>query len=90
MTEKPKLSRKNQKTLDAIFASPTPANIRWAAIETLLTALGAMIYEGSGGSHFSCKLNDVRAVLSRPHQAETPRPYVRQVRTFLKRAGVRE
>nr|VFK56461.1 MAG: hypothetical protein BECKTUN1418F_GA0071002_10887 [Candidatus Kentron sp. TUN]VFK62769.1 MAG: hypothetical protein BECKTUN1418E_GA0071001_10868 [Candidatus Kentron sp. TUN] len=37
------MKRRHGKTLAAIFAHPTPANIHWHDIEALLESLGAEI-----------------------------------------------
>jgi len=78
---------KHERTLSAIFAEPTRANIDWAAIEALFVHLGARIREGSG-SRVRVKLNGADAVFHRPHPGkETKKPGIRSVRTFLTVAG---
>jgi hypothetical protein len=42
------MNAKHRRTLEAIFARPVPSDIRWAAIEALLVALGAERSEGRG------------------------------------------
>lgn len=79
---------KHARTLAAIFATPTPANVRWPDVETLLRAHGATITEGAG-SRVRVELNGVRAVFHRPH----PRPEVDKgalvaLRQFLEKAGM--
>ena len=82
------MNSKQRRTLAAVFAEPTRADIEWSAIETLLRALGASVEEGSG-SRVRVALNDVRAVFHRPHpQRETDRGAVQSVRLFLTNAGV--
>ncbi len=82
------VNKKHRKTLEDIFATPVRANIAWQDIETMLTALGAEISEGSG-SRVRVKLNGVWAVFHRPHpQKETDRGAVKAVREFLEKAGV--
>lgn len=74
--------------LDAINTNPVPANIEWKAIESLLSALGAEITEGSG-SRVRIHLNGVRAVFHRPHpEKETDRGAVKSMRRFLAEAGI--
>ncbi|MFP4409470.1 MAG: type II toxin-antitoxin system HicA family toxin [Spirochaetaceae bacterium] len=64
-----------------------PANISWADIEALLTALGAEISEGSG-SRIRIKLRAVRGVFHRPHpRKEVDRGSVKSRRRFLQNAG---
>jgi len=82
------MSKKHQKTLEAIFKRPVPANIIWKDIERLFESLGARIKEGEG-SRLAVELNGVRAYFHRPHpRKETDRGAVGSVRTFLERAGV--
>ena len=71
-----------------IFEEPTPADLRWSDIESLLRALGAEIGEGAG-SRLRIALGGVRAVFHRPHpRPQTRRSTVRAVRDFLAAAGM--
>ncbi|MFL5562033.1 MAG: type II toxin-antitoxin system HicA family toxin [Gemmatimonadaceae bacterium] len=80
---------KQDATLIAIFTEPTPANIRWNAIESLLRSEGAAISQGAG-SRVRVVLNGVRATFHRPHpRPEAHRPLVRSVRRLLENAGIR-
>lgn len=82
------MKSKHQKTLQAIFEDPVRANILWADIESLLSALGAEISEGRG-SRVRIVLNDVRAVFHRPHpRKKTNKGAVKSMRRFLIEAGV--
>ena len=82
------MNKKHYRTLSAIYADPVRANIVWADIESLFTALGADITEGSG-SRVRIRLNEIRATFHRPHpQKETDKGAVKAVRTFLEQAGV--
>ena len=74
--------------MELVFMNPIQANILWADIEGLLTALGGELSEGSG-SRVRVKLNGVRAVFHRPHpQKTTDKGAVNSVRRFLENAGV--
>ena len=42
------MKRKSQRTLDAIFAHPTSANVKWRDIEGVFRELGAEISEREG------------------------------------------
>lgn len=82
------MNRKHQRTLEAIFAEPVRANVKWADVEALLAASGAEITEGEG-SRVRIALNGVRAVFHRPHpRKETDKGAVRSMRRFLTEAGV--
>ncbi len=83
------MNKKHQKTLDEIFINPSPSNINWSDIESLLFFLGADISEGNG-SRVRIKLNGIRAVFHRPHpQKEMDKGSVKSMRRFLENAGVK-
>lgn len=78
-----------RRTLEAIFANPTPSNLTWRQIEGLLVALGAQPIEGRG-SRVRFVLNGVIASFHRPHPHKEAKPYqVRDAREFLIQAGIR-
>jgi hypothetical protein len=78
-----------RRTLEAIFASPTPSNLAWRQIEGLFVALGAQMIEGHG-SRVRFELNGTVASFHRPHPHKEAKPYqVRDARKFLIQAGVR-
>ena len=82
------MSNRHLRTLAAVFAEPTPANLHWRKIEAMLTAAGATMTEGAG-SRVRFRLNGEEAAFHRPHpQKETKRAAVRSVRDFLAAAGV--
>jgi HicA toxin of bacterial toxin-antitoxin, len=82
------VNRRHRRTLNRIFAEPTPADIRWSEVEALLRAAGAEISQGAG-SRVRVALAGVRAVFHRPHpNPEIKRSSVRAVRDFLAEAGV--
>jgi hypothetical protein len=83
------MNSRHRRTLERIFAEPTPADLRWYDIEALLRAAGAEVSEGAG-SRVRVALRGVRAVFHRPHPGpETRRGLVRVVRDFFAAAGVR-
>ena len=82
------MNEKHRKTLVAIFAKPTRADVEWRTIEALLSALGATITEGAG-SRVRVRMGNAIAVFHRPHpQKETGKGMLNSVRAFLQRAGV--
>jgi HicA toxin of bacterial toxin-antitoxin, len=82
------MSRKHRRTLQAVFAEPVRANVRWDDIEAMLKAHGAEISEGEG-SRVRIALHGIRAVFHRPHpQKETDKGALRSMRRFLTEAGV--
>lgn len=81
------MGRKHRRTLEAVFAEPTRANIAWRDIESALESLGAELSEGRG-SRVRVLLNDVVATFHRPHpRKEAGKELVKDVRQFLRNAG---
>jgi len=82
------MNRKHQKTLQAIFAVPTAASIKFSDIEKLLLALGAAKIEGSGSRVALIMPGGEKWEHHRPHPNKEARKYqVESVREFLKRLG---
>jgi hypothetical protein len=82
------MSKKHQRTLEAIFDDPVRSNIPWRDIEAMLLAAGAEITEGER-SRVRIALHGVRSVFHRPHpQKETDKGAVKSMRRFLTEAGV--
>ena len=83
------MNREHRRTLEAIFATPTPANLEWRKIEALLVALGADTVEGAG-SRVAFVLNGKRADFHRPHPGKEAKRYqVRAMREFLEITGIK-
>jgi hypothetical protein len=83
------VSKKHQRTLEAIFATPVRSNVRWKDIEVMLQNFGAEIEEGAG-SRIRILLNDEEAVFHRPHpRKETDKGALVSMRKFLENAGVK-
>ncbi len=83
------MNRKQQKTLRAIFTTPTPANINFSDIEKLIIALGGEIIQGSG-SRMSFWLGSQSLFAHRPHPSKEAKKYqVEAIREFLEMAGIR-
>ena len=77
-----------RRTLEAIFADPLRANVRWSDIEALFLALAAEVSEGRG-SRVRVSLNGVDAVFHRPHpKPETDKGALKSVRRLLNEAGI--
>jgi hypothetical protein len=83
------VNSKQAKTLRLIFTNPAPAGLEWAAIESLLIAVGCQLIEGSGSRvRFACR--GVVASFHRPHPAKEAKQYqVRDARAFLIKLGVK-
>jgi hypothetical protein len=84
------VNKSHLKTLNDVFSQPVPSTLEWRRIESLFVALGAKTIEGSG-SRVRFVLNGVIATFHRPHPAKEAKPYqVRDARTFLENAGVKQ
>lgn len=82
------MNSKQRKTLEAIFRDPVSGTIEWAAIESLLVAVGARVIEGSGSRARFEKDGEIET-FHRPHPAKEPKRYqVRAARAYLVRLGV--
>jgi hypothetical protein len=83
------VKRAHQRTLDALYAHPTSANIAWKEIESLFRALGAEVSEREGSRVAVFLFNEVR-VFHRPHPSpHTDKGAVGGVRRWLDQHGVR-
>lgn len=83
------MKRSNHKTLEAIFAHPTSANIAWKDVEGLFVALGAEVSEREGSRVAICLFHEVR-VFHRPHPSpQMDKGAVVSVRKWLEQHGVK-
>ena len=79
------MRRRHRRTLERMQATPTPADIRWDEIESLLGALGVTLVERAG-SRVQLVKEAESIVVHRPH----PRPVasrdtVRDIAMFIER-----
>jgi len=82
------MNSKQAKTLKAVFSDPTPAGLEWAAVESLLVAVGCRVIEGNGSRVRFEKGGEIES-FHRPHPAKEAKRYqVRAARAFLMRLGV--
>ncbi|OKH17698.1 type II toxin-antitoxin system HicA family toxin [[Limnothrix rosea] IAM M-220] len=82
------MNKKQQRILDAIQLTPSPANLKWDNIESLFRTLGARVSQGNG-SRVRVLLNGVKATFHQPHpKNEVGRSCVKGIRTFLENANV--
>ena len=83
------MNSRQTQTLAALFADPVSGTIEWAAVESLLVAVGARVVEGNGSRVRFEKLG-VIANFHRRHPAREAKRYqVRDAREFLTKIGVR-
>lgn len=81
------LRRRHRRTLERMGSTPTPADIRWAEVESLLNALGIELVERSGPRVQLFKGNE-SIVVHRPHPGpETRRNTVRDIVRFIERVS---
>lgn len=72
-----------------MFGLPTPADMRWQDIISMLNAAGVQVAERSG-SRVLLKKGKERMVVHRPHpEPNTGRATVRDITAFLEAAGVK-
>jgi len=82
------VKRSHLRTLKALFASPTPANVAWKDIEALFKGLGAEVSEREGSRVAVVLFGEVR-VFHRPHPSpHTDKGAVVSVRKWLEQHGV--
>ncbi|MCZ0938745.1 MAG: type II toxin-antitoxin system HicA family toxin [Caldilineaceae bacterium] len=82
------LNGRQRKTLNAIYARPTRANIKWSDVEHLFIAVGAKVTEGKG-SRVRIELDGQVKTFHRPHPGKEAKRYaVEAVRDFLSDNGV--
>ncbi|WP_310539692.1 type II toxin-antitoxin system HicA family toxin [Phenylobacterium sp.] len=83
------MNSKQAKTLKAVFADPLSGTVEWAAIESLLLAVGCSVIEGAG-SRVRFQRRGVIASFHRPHPAKEAKRYqVRDAREYLTKLGVK-
>ena len=81
------MKRKSQRTLTAIFAHPTSANLPWKEIESLFKDLGADISEREGSRVAVVLFGEVR-VFHRPHPSpDTDKGAIASIRKWLEQHG---
>ena len=79
---------KQRKTLKKIFTLPTPNDILWTDIESLLKHIGCVI-EYNKGSRMTFKKDKEMIFIHRPHpQKQTPPETIKEIKNFLEDTGV--
>ncbi len=83
------MNNRQKRTLEAIFTHPTLSNIRWTEIESLIESVG-IVDRSRAGSRVRFEVKGIRASFHRPHpKPETNQHTVRDIRDFLKAAGIK-
>lgn len=83
------MKRKHARMLEALFARPTPANIRWRDVEALLIELGVRISQREG-SRVAVVLFGQLQVFHRLHPApNTDKGAVASIKKWLEANGVK-
>ena len=74
--------------MEAIFSHPTPKNLSWDDLVSLLCALGCEV-EKDAGSHIAFRRNNQKTDFHRPHPGKELKQYqVEDARAFLSKIGV--
>lgn len=83
------MNNRHRKTLKAVFTNPTPSDLKWQDLESLLINLGGVVKEGRG-SRLRVSLNGVKAVFHEPHPTgkEVCQCTIREFKMFLENAGI--
>lgn len=79
------MRRRHQRTLERMQTTPTPADIRWVEIESLLSALDVKLVERAG-SRVQLVKGTESIVVHKPHpRPATRRDTVRDITKFIAR-----
>lgn len=82
------MNYKNKKTIEALFQTPTRADIAWRDIEVLVYALGGNIKQGNG-SRVRITLKSMRLCVHIPHpQKEISKGLVKVLCKLLKKVEI--
>jgi hypothetical protein len=82
------VNSKQRRTLEAVFRDPVSGPLEWAAVKSLLLAVGCTLTEGNGSRIRFYKDRELET-FHRPHPAKEAKKYqVRAARGFLIRLGV--
>lgn len=82
----PHLNGHHSKTLAAIYSHPAPHNIEWHDVLSLLNCLGTATPRHGGG--YTVVIGDEQVMLAHPHGHDLGDDEMRQLRTFLTKAGL--
>ena len=81
------MRRRHRRTLERMQATPTPSDIRWEEIESLLGALEVNLVERAG-SRVQLVKGAESIVVHRPHpRPAARRDTVRDIAKFIERIG---
>lgn len=83
------MNTKQKRTLQAVYETPTRADIRFDDIVSLVEAYGGHVEKRAAGSRVVMSLGDRRAHIHRPHPNQiVGKCTVEDIRKFLIEAGI--
>ena len=84
------MNNKQRKTLEAVFKVPTPSNIKYNELISMLKSLDVKIKESSSGSRILLTFRGHTQVIHKPHpQSEIKQYAIRIIKEFLISTGVK-
>lgn len=83
------MNSKHSKTLDSIFFTPVKKNIKWSAVEKLVSAVGGMVKQGDG-SRIRIDILGQSLNIHTPHPQKELKPYqVRALKKLFSDVGIK-
>jgi hypothetical protein len=80
---------RQRRTLERIFAAPTPNDIPWPDIESLLKHIGCTI-KHRDGSKITIMKDREKTHVHRPHpQTQTPDWTIKKIKKFIENIGAK-
>ena len=83
------MNSRQENTLRLIFERPARKNIKWDAVVSLMSALGAEIDYSRSGSRVAFIIGGDVHDMHKPHKAELKPYMVEGLRNYLTRVGIK-
>lgn len=78
-----KWTKRDVRTLERLFESPTRADVTWSEVVRLVERCGGVVENARRGSGRRVRLGDRRAWLHAPHEKEMPKGAVEGLRDLF-------